>query len=39
VPERAEVRGAAVVLTMIASTRHGDCPCPREFDGHTVHQT
>ena len=39
VPERAEVRGAAVMLTMTASTRHRDRPCPREFDGHTIHQS
>jgi hypothetical protein len=33
------VLGAAVMLTMIASTRHRDRPCPREFAGHIVHQS
>jgi hypothetical protein len=37
VPDRAEARGTAAMLTMIASTRHRDHPCPRDFDGHTVH--
>ena len=30
---------SAVMLTMNASTRHRDRSCPREFDGHTVHQS